>query len=428
MSLLLAFEGQVQRAPLVTRVTLPAITAALLFTPPNLLTSTLAPQPFKNTDFPTPQAVVRQAPFVAQNLLLTTLAVPAQAPFGQSDWPNPRARPLAQQGDAWQNPIALQTVPVTSWIFENPRAAPRANLGFTKQPQLEAAAQDPFRQTDWPNPRLESLRISTVHARPDVDPTPVAQPLTQAEWRNPDRPRRSVELLTWVQSPAVPPVVVGAPFVPPVPELPRRRAFELDAQPLGGVLVDLTPVQAFDWPLPARRVAQQPAAPVNLLVTTLAVVQGSPFTPVIFENPRAAQRRPELLTWLQSPAVPAPSATLPFQNELPIAQRRGFELDAQILGGVLVDLGTPFAQLDWPNPPLQRARVREGWALNLLEGTLSLPIGPAPFRPMEMPVPLRVQFPSSLRTFASFSPIDFYPPVAPTDYVWIHIARRRGRR
>lgn len=188
---------------------------------------------------------------VTVNLLLTTLAVAAAiAPFNQTDWPQPRARAVAQAEQA-QNFLPLRA---------------------------EVVALSPFAQLDWP---ASPKRIAVARVVPEQAQNlfgtvlaPAVQPFAQTDW--PSFPRASSRQLELVQQPFVltQPAEVVTPFTQldwPVPVRVKIRAHEQVQQLLPLIQpAAQAPFAQLDWSV--ARAVDVPLAfeSLNLLTTTLA--------------------------------------------------------------------------------------------------------------------------------------------------------------
>ena len=117
-------------------------------------------------------------------------------------------------------------------------------------------------------------------------------PFSQLDWPLPyTRIRRSLDALTWIQSPAVPAQMPGASGDWPNPTTRKR-----------------TSLDALTW-------TQSPAVPT--VVVTL------PFAPSDMALPVRLRRPVDTLSWVQSPAVPPPPLTgLPFGPTTDVPVRR----------------------------------------------------------------------------------------------------------
>jgi hypothetical protein len=371
-------DGVVKRAPLITSLWPLSITAALLAcTPPNLLLSTLGPQPapFSQTSWPVPQAraaSIELRTWIGQNLSLTTLAPSAAAPFAQEDWPNPQARraltdapPPNLLGSTLASQQAAPFVPAVAW--ENPQLAPLRTATQHYRPSVDPTPQtQPPGRSVLPDPvRLPARVELTLQRSPVLDAPPAAAPFALADWPNPVRQRRTELLYAWQQSPAVP-APPAAPFVPIDWPTPARSKSYIDASTLGGVLVDLTPLRPVDWPLPARK-------PLDLT----------------------------RLTWTESLKLPAqgPQAAPTLPIDWPLPTRKPLDVtrltwtDAFKLPSQAAPVAPP-ASGDWPNPLRPRRLPDYTVALGLQQSTLQ---PPAPPFACNTPVPRGAAFPLANR-------------------------------
>lgn len=324
----------------------------------NLLTSTLAPAAPAEGAYTTSQTtLVPSTRYVQQwepppNLLLATLAVqaPSDPPFRQLHWPNPQPRRSAvhittdtQPGDVpptpptagdpfrqldWPNPRPKRPNPPT-WLQGGEairhlvlyRAtdlgdmfAPVPRKVRAQQPRFEppnllqttlsgAPVAPPFKQTNWPNPRLNrpsvqvqigsNLLLSTL--------APVApRPFRQSEWPNPSVGRESqvvqpVNLLESTLAPA------AAPF------------------------------KQTEWPTRRARKDQPPQQAPELIRTTLAPVGPPPFRQRDWITPKRSVRDPNRQTWLQTKPTYYPDTPVALQPDLSTA---GLLVEVQLTPGI----------------------------------------------------------------------------------------------
>src|SRR5690242_17859009 len=195
-------------------------------------------------------AVISQAPI---NLLANTLGTqaPVQAPFSQSDWPNPVVRKPDVNNRTWLQQLNLNLLSKDQFFGEagqppanldqpNPQRPKRVAQDWNQnllQSTLTPAAQAPFSQTDWPNPnqRKPDVRgsVNGVNLNligQDTFFGGAGQPPANTDFPNPKAPRRnpqdySQNLLQSTLTPAV----AGTPFSQDDWANPIRRP----RQPLG---------------------------------------------------------------------------------------------------------------------------------------------------------------------------------------------------
>lgn len=188
-------------------------------------------------DYPNPTLRRKvQQPEIPQNRLALT-AAPVSAPFNAQDFPNPLRRPRAQQFDAQGRTLDPQP-PFAGFAFDNPqrrRAVQQQTAGRTLDPQapfagfafdnpvrrrgpafdlfspnlvLFAVVPAPFTQADWPNPR-RAARPVELHPQLYVGLFPVGpKPFAQTDWPNPLR-SHAVSDWSWpiVADQAQPPII-----------------------------------------------------------------------------------------------------------------------------------------------------------------------------------------------------------------------------
>lgn len=317
---------------------------------------------------PTPRA--RQQGFVqvAQNLLLTTLAVATvTAPFVPDEFPNPVRKPVHVQQTVHQNlltttlaqqaqaPFSIEDFTVTAARRAPQQPTVTPNLSLTT---LAPTAGTPASETDWPNPVLPKrvqqpeiqtgllqtalytdpptllARVPLVSAavkralvqQPEIPDSlltttlatqaPAGTPFKPFDWQNPRVAARPVQ----PEQRQVQPGSLLAPFkVAPSATSVAKQAAQQPHQAANLSVTTLAPAPAvapfkpFDWQNPARRAGTLDA---HSIVTTSyyeeVVSSGTPIVPLHFDNPVVAKRvqqpdipRPLLQTTLYSPpAVP----------------------------------------------------------------------------------------------------------------------------
>lgn len=230
------------------------------------------------------------------------------APFSQSDWSNPRGRPLDARGWTQALPPGVigQTLPpIRNNDWPNPVRA-RANQDILSWQFVFTEYDCPFIQTEWPNPALRtrpSLDVLTWIKGPQLTGVVVPQPFSQTDWPNPAQPRANLELRGWIET------------LPP------------------GVLAQqVPPIRNVEWPTPRR--------PVDMALTWTQSVRQQPviaypFNQLDWTNPVLREPHRENRTWIQAPDVP------------PVVQR-------------------PFNQFDWPVPKPKNPNLElRGWAFSM---------------------------------------------------------------
>lgn len=245
------------------------------------LLGTVVQAPFKNTEWPNPRGATRANQGWTQNAL-------SAKPFVNSDWPLPRSANRSADLRTWVQspyvPAAVVQAPFSQQDWTNPRGASRSAITWTQSPAIPAAVvQSPFSQTDWSNPRGVSRSALTWTQSLAAF---LQVPFKPQEWSNPRQASRAA--LTWTQSPYVP-APVAAPFTPidwPNPKKAGRSASLLTYGTEFRLAVQPPPVapprENYDWPNP--RGARQPvrdwalSSPVSLL-TAPPVVVVPPETP-----------------------------------------------------------------------------------------------------------------------------------------------------
>ena len=303
-----------------------------------------------------------------QNLLESTLApvaevVSAEKPFHQDEWANPlRVRWL--DGTWTQSPFEILQVIEAQVPFFPPEISnpvPRTvirdftwthnDLNTVLAPVL-IGEEDPFFQTDWPNPKTHpDTRVSLLWFNSAIlpksdQPEPNLgdeKPFLQTEWPNPVNKRPKWRDYTWFQTPFT--ITPSGPesadattgrFVfrealvsPPIRRIKEREwgwvqgsdlALEVPTTP-----DPLPPFSLTDWPNPLRpwiRDLTWTQTPFTGLIPTV-VPEPFPFSLTDWPNPKDLRPLFRDLTWTQTP---------PEITQSPVFVQN------------------PFAQVEWPNP------------------------------------------------------------------------------
>jgi hypothetical protein len=351
---------------------------------------------------------------VALNLLGTA---PAQAPFGQADWPNPalpRLRPgqdgqspalsLAGQdalfgapGQApafdWPNPMQpvrrtpdvgvgagltlFQTLPpaLNDWPLPQRAPWPVSLRGWTASVNLELLGQDQFfgapgqaQARDFPNPVRAATRAGQVEPPPNLAATTlllvVAKPFTQGDWPNPRLTLRGEATthqdfqLALAANLAGQDQFFSSAGQGPRYDYPNPRSAVRPAPGFErGVIPPTTaaPFSAVDWPNPRAR----PRTDLGAVQSVAPGALAAPFNLVDWPNPQ----RPRLLLEVGSRTAFALLAAQPFaQPDWPNPQRSPAGIHDGSRGmfpGLAAPIAAPFASLNWPNPTAARRIVQE---------------------------------------------------------------------
>ncbi|MCZ6775265.1 MAG: hypothetical protein O7D34_02270, partial [Ignavibacteria bacterium] len=124
----------------------------------NLLVTTLAvaaAAPFVPLEPFVPQQLVVQQP-VQLSSPVSLLEVIVEKPFAQHDWPNPRTTRLYEVLQRSQAITEIVTVPFTQLDWPNPTVDRQVQQPFQFSSPLTLigiVGEKPFNQTDWPNPK-----------------------------------------------------------------------------------------------------------------------------------------------------------------------------------------------------------------------------------------------------------------------------------
>lgn len=404
-------EGNYQPNPLPRQsATIVALTIGLC-----LLQSTLAPAqpPFHQDNWPNPRT--------SAGLMVTieTLPPEPQAPFGQEDWPNPLAEPY---------PISLRThtdsfkltlngkdqfygAPGQGPVYSYPNPQPLRAFshlshwtGSGLNETVLGAVAPPFAQDDWPLPAV--LRPALIALRTHTDPVklvllgkdqffyaPGQGPAY--DYPNPQGKGFPVDLRTWTL--ATPTALKsGTPFIPvlfPNPVLARTTPptwtanvqLTLLGQDTFFVGAGRGPV--YDWPNPRAIASASDLRSIsiqNLLESTLGVVV-TPFNQDDWPVPAGRGYPVSLRTWLE--------------------QRKQYYVDL-----------SPNNQYSWPNPLAVPAQSQlRNWTQGLFTASL---FGTTPFTQSDWPNPVGRGYPVSLRTWLEGRKFYYVDLVPRNQYDW----------
>jgi hypothetical protein len=261
------------------------------------------------------------------------------------------------------------------------------------------------------------VAIGAQIAQPQISPPPPASPpqIAQYDWPVPRGYKYPVTLRFWCNGvPLETGQIYGALGEAPgydFPTPPARRQPNLYGTWTQNLLQStLAPAQAAavpfgqdDWPnpRPATRSAELLTSSGNLLESTLAAAAAMPLTPQVMPNPpqRSAREAPAAGQNLLPTLLAAPQAVPFSQTDWPNPVQLRRAQQPEKLGGV-VDAGDPRrgSVLDVPGRPAHPIELRTQ-ALNLLQGTLSIPPG-TPVPAFDWPLPGRAQHPLALRTWS----------------------------
>jgi len=330
----------------------------------------------------------------------TLLAVEEQAPFYQTDWPQPSILPTQQPGPV-QGSLSLLTQVIQPRVsalitrhYPEPTQeplqfnAPSVLLGVPEAPV-------PFAQYAWINPEPLPTQESIQHSSfvPLLDRAPV---VTRHEWPNPQIPeQRQIQgyqlALSLIVAP--PPDKPFAQYEWPQPDpLPTQQPHP-DSVPQVITLPDDSVMRlalmAGHHPLPTQ---QPEPLPVSIALLT-GVVGPKPFNQLDWPNPEPlptqqidpVQGSLSLITQVIQPRVSAlitrhyPEPTQePLQTNAPVAL-----LDA-------IPGPKPFLQSDWPNPLIAQQRQHDVTQRDI--ALLPEPVVGIPFIPIDWPNPQTREF------------------------------------
>ncbi len=288
----------------------------------------------------------------AQNLLLTTLAVVAVAST------EVRAPLQVQQNKVTQQPVYATPNLLTTTLSTPVVAKPFLNTDLqtvrasTRTPEFsypnllvgtlaQTQAQVPFSQTQWVNPQTIRSAIADIYGYPLALKSVSQTPFSQTQWVNPSLLARGAQstdtrnLLTGTLAPvAVETVVSRAPFV-----VQQNRLLQ-----------------------------QLPIATGNLLVTTLAQTQSTPFSQTQWANPQAT-RTATADSYASSIALLTAVTQAPFsQTQWANPQiTRTATADSYASSIALLTSVTqaPFSQTQWSNPQATRTATADSYASSI---------------------------------------------------------------
>ncbi len=347
---------------------------------------------------------------------LSVLTSTAQAPFDQTDWPNPRGSTRVQD---WQlrtpQQILATIVPAGALKdWPNPRGYSRnEQLGWTQPGNALAASlgNPPPRDFDWPNPQPNrySVYYGTWTDSFKLPLTTVRAPYLQTDWPVPRGYQHPVSLRTWTDSFKLPLTTVRAPylqadwpvpkaakgvlqdFCPPVP-LPIQTA----------VAVVYTLSSSAEVSGPEFRIDQNYVRATRLgsPITVLTTVSGTPFAQKDWPNPRGIRNPqdwqlrtpPQLLATIKPPYTQ-------FDWPVPRGAKPGVQdwVTGASLALATVDL-SPATEISWPSFTQDRTSV---WATALgSPRLLFVPVVSPATIVFDWPNPRGPIFPISLRTWS----------------------------
>lgn len=352
----------------------------------------------------------------AQNLLLTTLATPAPAPFRQTSWPNPVIAKVSQTGFTQQG---IRVAPFAQSDWPNPRAAKGANQAFSfSTTPLPATVGDPHRQADWPNPSKASRGLG-FEQRGILEVAAVAAPFAQTDWPNP----KAQSARSAGDNYSVPATLLEQPAastdVPRGPLVYTRPAIAPPQQPFPSQLAHLLPPPAVDapfrltdWPNPIRAPqrtegfvrfafeipealfavndmsdaqqfarAQPHRGSVTQSRALLDVVPGDPFRQLVWPNPgkKAPSQQPDhrqLAHLLPPPPAQPPFYTLDWPNPVVVKRGRPDHIAGSDPSKIQVAL---YSVSDTGENPIIAPRRRQPDVLGSSVALLSTPVAAAPF-------------------------------------------------
>lgn len=337
------------------------------------------------------------------NLLATTLAPIATAPFNQTDWANPRGKPFSIDLRGFIDPFNPNLVgqdtffgaagqPPANLDWPNPRGKPYPSdlRTFLNPIEQQLIGQDAFfglagnPNFDWPNPKLPGVRDRTTPPLNLLETT-LAVPFTQTDWANPRGRPFPVDLRGFVD-----------PFNPNL--IGQDKFFGLAGNP------------NFDWPNPTpQRIRDRTTPPPNLLLSTTSTPAAPPFAQTDWPNPRGQPYAISLRThtdplkinlqgqdtFFGAPGQPPAHEWMVPRGRAPINAYGFWTVNLLTTTASAV----PFSQSDWPNPKLAIPESRRGknWPVDLLGTTLATAAA-VPFAQANWPNPRGQLSATSLRT------------------------------
>jgi hypothetical protein len=328
-----------------------------------------------------------------QNLLLSTLGI-VTAPFAQFDWPVLRRLVRRQQHEApsptqliGQDRIYAGPGQVPAYDTNQPVASRRSiELRTWLQNLLQSTLSVtvfPFALFDWPNPRgpRPNSRLQRTHTASTPQQL-IGQDQIYAgpgqvpsyDLNQPLRPRRTIELWTWVQN------------------LLQST-----------LTIVIFPFSLLDWPNPLRRKGDSNVLRTHTQDTQRQligqdVVYGAPGQVPDYDltPPRAARRSIELLTWLASLVTTTLATLFPFfsldffrrRETPPLRVRDDQSLNLNLIGQDQI-YGAPGEVPTYDIRPPQRRKLtyQRGWIQSVAEFLTFVGV---PFAQTDWPLPRRL--------------------------------------
>lgn len=380
--------------------------------PDSITTTPVVAAPFAQTDWPR-HAPVR--PLVQTWTQSGRLDVLAATPVLPIAWPNPTLRPASALPPSVQpNPLAatLTSQPgVGASATDLPRPRPQPALTWTQERKSYYQDIQPTPTLDWPVPQVKRPPTLTWIG----GTLAIGEPVRPIDWTNPRQkppapPASSPPSLLAGTLTSQPGVGASSTDVP----APARTLALTWLQARPQFYQDIQPQPTADLALPVTRRAQtltwtsstlalgDPLRPVdqsilrrpsafqqtdvpNLLTSTLAVVEGTPITPLAWTVPaRAAQ---PTLTWIQERKQFYSDIQPAFSADLTLPARRAsvqpFAPQNLLLTTLATQAGSPTQPIDWPLPRRSIAAWQPTTGQNLLLSTLA----GAPLTPVAWPNP-----------------------------------------
>jgi hypothetical protein len=352
----------------------------------------LAASPFKQTEWPISNTIKRSS-FGFINSSASFIPPPEPFSNSQKNWPIPLTK--GRQNTGWLDYFIFddQNIrPSAISVFPNNFPKKKINNDWIQTRPQYFQDNKPFKQDQWPNPRLKFKQPQFhIHNR-KIDEPPTPEPFKVPLFPNPLRKERIRQ--DWND---------------------RFSIVRQDVRPVGNSSIDL-PLpkllgEVLSWinPRPSYYEEIDPAVP--------------PFRQVNWPNPVIARR---VLGIINRHFLDSPSTTFPFNQHnwpLPLRKKLGigwidnYVIDdnvpfvAQVafvpLGKSsfvptwlnfspnVVNDGTPIVQLEYPNPIIVKQQTK-GFIDNLLQRDLNPGAGDKPFNQNDYPNPIigKLNFPS----------------------------------
>src|SRR5690349_3045388 len=348
-------------------------------------------------------AVISQAPV---NLLASTLGTqtPVQAPFSQSDWPNPVVRKPDTNNRTWLQQLNLNLLGKDKFFGE--AGQPPANLNQPNPQRAKRVAQDQSQNLlestlapaapsavvwgDYYNTFAQAAKVrnSRVIFGTAAPEAPTVAPFSQTDWPNPTlrKPdvRGAVKGLNlnligqdrFFGAAGQPPANTDFPNPKAARRTPQYHNLNLLQSTLTPVVAAGNPFAQDDWPNPTRKSTRPLGVIYHRVAMAAPAPSGPPFAQTEWPNPRGKINRVGISSQLPTniPTMIEDFVAFSSMQDVPARVSR-VAVTSQQQGNLTVTTlsgapaAPPFSQDDWPNPVIRKQAVRttvNGVNLNLL--------------------------------------------------------------